>query len=402
VDQAKPVARAQPAVGQADQPGKAKQGGAGGEAESLAAFAQPLKDNLAQSWHRMSSGRDLPPPVRAVERPKQHGGISILGMPTVGDSIAQRGAKEALEPLGAPRCHPDAYGSRPGQAALQAVEVPRQRCWRDDWWVADDSQRRCDAIAHALRLRAVTPHTAGTWGLLYLARGLKAPRPREAGSRRERPAGTPQGGVVRPVWANRCLPDVVDTWMARTFPRYPWARDAEDGVGPCGPEGEARHLRDALGTRFQACGRRLPPEQTRMHSCQDAARRGTYPETQGDGLGDPLRPRRATNRYGQGWLPCTPGVSNQAAQARRQPLHGWRLQLQPAQALEALSRMFHPVLRGWRHSYGRFDKAAMSPTLRPMNRAVGHWVRRQYKRLHRHRRRAKYWLGASAAAPPHM
>src|SRR5690348_14302428 len=58
--------------------------------------------------------------------------------------------------------------------------------------------------------------------------------------------------------------------------------------------------------------------------------------------------------------------------------------------------MFNPVLQGWIHYYGRFYKSAMYPTLRHMNRALVHWVRRKYKRFHRHRRRAEYWLGRVA------
>jgi RNA-directed DNA polymerase len=396
VDKAKPFAISKHAVWQAYQKVQANQGAAGVDAESIADFEKHLKDNLYRIWNRMSSGSYFPPPVRAVGIPKKNGGIRILGIPTVGDRIAQMVAKEALEPLVEPQFHPDSYGYRPGKSALQAVEVTRKRCWRYDWLVEYDIQRLFDEIDHALMLRAVTHHTDCKWLLLYIERWLKAPMQREDGSLVARTAGTPQGGVASPLLANLFLHYVFDKWMARTFPRYPWARYADDGVVHCRTEGEARHLLEALGERFQACGLRLHPEKTRIIYCKDDDRRGTYPETQFDFLGYTFRPRRAKNRYGKCFITFTPGVSNKAAKAMRQTIHGWRIHLKPDKALEDLSRMFNPVLRGWIHYYGRFYKSALYPTLRHMNRALVHWVRRKYKRFHRHRRRAEYWLGRVA------
>lgn len=396
MDKAKPFAISKHAVWQAYQKVQANQGVAGVDAESIADFEKHLKDNLYKIWNRMSSGSYFPPPVRAVSIPKKNGGTRLLGIPTVGDRIAQMVAKEALEPLVEPQFHPDSYGYRPSKSALQAVEVTRKRCWRYDWLVEYDIQRLFDEIDHALMLRAVAHHTTCTWLLLYIERWLKAPMQREDGSLVERTAGTPQGGVVSPLLANLFLHYVFDKWMARTFPRYPWARYADDGVVHCRTEGEARHLLEALGERFQACGLRLHPEKTRIIYCKDDDRRGTYPETQFDFLGYTFRPRRAKNRYGKCFITFTPGVSNTAAKAMRQTIHGWRIHLKPDKALEDLSRMFNPVLQGWINYYGRFYKSAMYPTLRHMNRALVHWVRRKYKRFHRHRRRAEHWLGRVA------
>ncbi len=69
---------------------KAKKGAAGVDGQSIADFEEDLRNNLYKIWNRMSSGTYFPPPVKAVEIPKPHGGgTRILGVPTVADRIAQ-------------------------------------------------------------------------------------------------------------------------------------------------------------------------------------------------------------------------------------------------------------------------------------------------------------------------
>jgi RNA-directed DNA polymerase len=63
---------------------KANRGAPGVDGCSLEDFEADLKHQLYKIWNRMSSGSYFPPPVRAVEIPKPHGGgTRILGVPTV-------------------------------------------------------------------------------------------------------------------------------------------------------------------------------------------------------------------------------------------------------------------------------------------------------------------------------
>lgn len=69
---------------------KGNKGGPGVDGRTLAMFEEDLKNNLYKIWNRMSSGTYFPPPVKAVEIPKAHSlGTRILGVPTVGDRVAQ-------------------------------------------------------------------------------------------------------------------------------------------------------------------------------------------------------------------------------------------------------------------------------------------------------------------------
>ncbi len=217
-----------------------------------------------------------------------------------------------------------------------------------------------------------------------------------------REAGTPQGGVVSPVLANLFLHYAFDRWMERTFPRNPWARYADDGVVHCRSKKEAERLLTALQQRMQECGLKLHPDKTRIVYCKDDDRRGQHPVTKFDFLGYTFRPRRSKNRYGKYFVNFTPAVSNQACKAMRHRIRNWRIHLKPDKSLEDISRMFNPVIRGWINYYGRFYKSGLYPVLRHLNCALVYWVRRKYKRFHRHRRRAEYWLGGVAQREPRL
>src|SRR4030095_15105268 len=100
---------------------KANGGAAGIDGQTLEMFEKDLKGNLYKIWNRMSSGSYFPPPVRLVEIPKGNGGMRPLGIPTVGDRVAQTVVKMVLEPLVEPHFHQDSYGYRHGKSAHDAI-----------------------------------------------------------------------------------------------------------------------------------------------------------------------------------------------------------------------------------------------------------------------------------------
>ena len=112
---------------------KANKGAEGVDGESIAEFEEKLYDNLYKIWNRMSSGSYFPPPVREKEIDKRGGGTRKLGIPTVGDRIAQAVVKARLEPEMDKEFHDDSYGYRPKKSAFDALERARKRCWEFDW-----------------------------------------------------------------------------------------------------------------------------------------------------------------------------------------------------------------------------------------------------------------------------
>jgi hypothetical protein len=100
---------------------RSNHGAAGVDGQSLAAFEKDLRGNLYKIWNRMSSGSYFPPPVRAVSIPKKGGdGERILGVPTVGDRIAEMVVKQLIEPDLEPIFLPDSYGGYVAVAVLIA------------------------------------------------------------------------------------------------------------------------------------------------------------------------------------------------------------------------------------------------------------------------------------------
>lgn len=402
MDKTKPYEISRHMVWEAYKLVRANNGAAGVDDESIQEFEANLKDNLYKIWNRMSSGSYFPPPVKAVEIPKKNGGVRILGVPTVSDRIAQMTVKLHFEPLVEPIFHPDSYGYRPGKSAIDAVRVTRTRCWRYDWVLEFDIKGLFDNIDHELLMKAVRKHTDCPWVLLYIERWLKAPFQMKDGSKRERIAGTPQGGVISPVLANLFMHYTFDKWMGNKHAQNPWARYADDAVIHCRTKEEAEQLLEKLKERFKQCKLELHPKKTRIVYCKDDDRKGDYPETKFDFLGYTFRPRRSKNQWGKYFINFTPAVSNKACKAMRQTIRGWRMHLKPDLGIDDLSRMFNASVRGWINYYGHFYKSQLYPVLRHMNDALVKWARRKYKKLERHKTRAIRWLGRLAKNVPEL
>jgi len=381
---------------------KANKGAAGIDDESLEAFEANLKNNLYKIWNRMSSGSYFPPPVKAVEIPKKSGGKRMLGVPSVADRVAQMVAKIYFEPTVEPYFHTDSYGYRPGKSAVDALAVTRKRCWKYDWVLEFDIKALFDNIDHQLLMKAVRKHTDNPWVILYIQRWLRAPFQMPDGTVKERTRGTPQGGVISPILANLFLHYAFDIWMDRNHPDKPFARYADDGVAHSRSMKGAEELHENLRKRFAECKLELHPTKTRIVYCKDDDRTGKYPVTRFDFLGYTFRARRSKSRYGKFFINFTPAVSNKAKKAMQKTIRGWRMHLKPDKTIEDLSRMFNPIIRGWINYYGHFYKSELYAVLRHMDRALIRWVRRKYKKLQRHQRRATYWLGRIARREPEL
>lgn len=380
---------------------KANAGAAGVDQQSLADFEGNLKDNLYKIWNRMSSGSYFPPPVKAVPIPKKTGGERILGVPTVGDRIAQAVVKLTFEPQVEPQFLTDSYGYRPNKSALDAVGITRKRCWQYDWVLEFDIKGLFDNIPHDLLMKAVHKHTDCQWVLLYIERWLKADMQLPDGRIIKRECGTPQGGVISPVLSNLFLHYVFDKWMQQHHPAIPWCRYADDGLLHCNTEQQAQQLLKELRDRFNACGLELHPEKTKIVYCKDGSRKGDYPNTEFVFLGFTFRRRLCkNNKRNSIFLSFTPAVSKNAVKAMQEQTRKENWRNKTDLSLSDIARSYNPVLQGWMNYYGGYSRSALYPVWRHVNKTLVSWALRKYKTLNGHKTRGTLFLQGIAERQP--
>ena len=361
---------------------KANAGGAGVDQQSLEDFERNLKDNLYKIWNRMSSGSYFPPPVRAVPMAKKSGGTRLLGIPTVGDRIAQMVVKLQFEPQVEPCFLSDSYGYRPNKSALDAVGITRQRCWKYDWVLEFDIKGLFDNIPHDLLLKAVEKHTNCPWSLLYIKRWLTAPMQATDGQLHARERGTPQGGVISPILSNLFLHYVFDKWIQKNHPGTLWCRYADDGLVHCRTEQHAQDLLTVLRQRFAECGLELHPDKTKIVYCKDGNRRGRYHTTSFDFLGYTFKPRISWNKPQNClFVSFSPAVRKSALKSMRAKTRKSGVRNRTDLELLEIARWFNPILQGWLNYYGRFRRSAMLDVCRHFNKALVAWAMKKYKHL---------------------
>ena len=382
----------------------AENGGApGADGVTIEDFKADLGNNLYKIWNRMSSGTYFPPPVRAVEIPKSSGGTRILGVPTVGDRVAQTVAAMALEPRTEAIFHDDSYGYRPRKGALDAVGRCRQRCWARDWVIDLDIRKFFDSVPWDLMVRAVQANVTHEqrWIVLYVRRWLAAPIVMPEGTVHARDKGTPQGSCVSPVLANLFMHYAFDKWLEREFPAVEFERYADDAVVHCATERQAREVLAALERRMAEVGLQLHPDKTRIVYCKDGKRRRRdCAETSFTFLGYTFRARNALNRSGTsmftGFLPA---VSKDALKRMSGEVRSWRIHLRTATELQDLAAWINPIVRGWMTYYGRYYRTALDRLLRRINTYLMRWAQQKYRRLRPFRKALRWWKDLTARQP---
>jgi RNA-directed DNA polymerase len=377
-------------------------GAAGVDGISIERFERKLRKNLYTIWNRMSSGSYHPAPVLRVDIPKKSGGTRPLGIPTVGDRIAQMTARLCFEPLVEPHFHPDSYGYRPGKSAHQAVEQARKRCWKYDWVIDLDIKGFFDTIDHELMLKAVDHFKPPAWVRLYIERWLKAPAEDREGERTERDKGTPQGGVISPVLANLFLHFAIDRWMARKHPGNPFERYADDMVFHCRSREEAVSLLASIVLRLESCKLTVHPVKTKIVYCRDGKRKLEYEHTSFKFLGFDFQARTARSRKGDLFLGFGPAISKDAEREIRDEIRSWKMHRAVDADFERLSSLYNAKLRGWFNYYGKFRVSALYGIFCLLTGILVKWAKCKFKGMKGSWRKAAEYVSAMAVKAKHL
>jgi RNA-directed DNA polymerase len=362
---------------------KGNKGAPGIDGVGLAEFEKDLKGNLYRIWNRMSSGTCFPPPVKAVEIPKPHGGgTRVLGVPAIADRIAQTVAAARLEKAVEPVFHPDSYGYRPERGVLDAVAACRERCREYNRVIALDIRKFFDSVRWDLLVKAVEAHTGHEtrWVVLYVKRWLAAPLQQPGGTLQERDRGTPQGSASSPVLANLFMHYAFDLWLAREFPLVKFERYADDAVIHCLSAPQARKVLAALHERMAEVGLELHPDKTKIVYCKDSNRRDSREHTSFTFLGYTFRPRGTRRADGVQFTSFQPAISKDALKEISTEVRSWRLHRWVTSDGSEIARLINPKVRGWMAYYGAFNRAALYPLLHRINTCLLRWIMRKYKK----------------------
>ena len=195
-----------------------------------------------------------------------------MGIPTVGDRIAQGIVKDYLEPTLETIFHTSSFGYRPGRSAHGALQQCQDNCIQYAWVIDVDIKGFFDNINHEKMLQLLQEHTQENWVMLYVERWLKAGVEQADGSIAMRTKNTPQGGVISPLLANIYLHQGFDKWMDEHHPQNPFERYADDTVIHCKSKEEAEDLLEKLKERMQEYALKLHPQKTKIVYCKNYRR----------------------------------------------------------------------------------------------------------------------------------
>jgi RNA-directed DNA polymerase len=357
----------------------AKNGGAGIDRESIGMFNKNMAGNLYKLWNRMTSGSYFPPPVRTVFIPKKQGGKRPLGIPTVGDRIAQGVVKDYLEPEMENIFHHSSFGYRPGRSAHDALAQCRKNCFTNAWVIDVDIKGFFDNISHEIMLQLLTQHTQEKWVLMYVGRWLKAGVEQEDGSIVGRTKGTPQGGVISPLLANLYLHHAFDKWMEGENPENPFERYADDIVIHCKSKEEAEELLMELKEQMGKYELTLHPEKTKIVYCKREGRTKTHDHESFTFLSYTFQPRSCQDRMKTRFIGFTCAISNQAKASIKAAIKATFVIKHSERTLTMLAQMLNPKIRGWVNYYTKFARSEGLQVYQYLNEQIRNWIAGKYK-----------------------
>jgi RNA-directed DNA polymerase len=370
------------------------EGSAGIDKQSIEMFNENLSDNLYKIWNRMTSGSYFPPPVRTVFIPKKQGGTRPLGIPTVSDRIAQGVVKDYMEPSIETIFHSSSYGYRPGKSAHDALQQCRSNCIKYAWVIDVDIKGFFDNISHDIMLQLLQQHTNEKWVMLYAERWLKAGVVQENGSVIARTKGTPQGGVISPLFANIYLHHAFDKWMDEVNPGKPFERYADDIVIHCSSKEEAEQLLGNLKERMQQYALELHPEKTKIVYCKNYQRKDKHDNNSFTFLSYSFQPRTVKDKFGRKnrLLVFNAAISQQAMTSIRTKLRGILHYRWSEKTLEWFAEKLNPKIRGWVNYYMRFNRYKVYRVFYYLNDLIQKWIANKYKIRGSRKVKAKYLL----------
>jgi RNA-directed DNA polymerase len=324
---------------------KANKGSGGVDGIEISAFEEEVTEELKNLYEELKLGTYKPMPVRRVHIPKRGNPNETrpLGIPAIRDRVCQQALKNRLEPIFEPTFNDCSYGYRPGRSAHDAMrKIYREIMAGCEWIVDADLRDYFGSVHHEPLIDRIAEKVSDGRVLQLIRQFLKAGY-MEKGRKYPTPQGTPQGGVVSPLFSNIYLTPFDDDMNQRG---HRLTRFADDWVVLCTTREEAETaLRDAKNI-LETLGLTLHPKKTRITHISWGFEFLGYKLKRGKGLALPERKiKKKQNRQNIYAIPTEKSVKRFMDTIRVRTKR--RIPLTMYQLIDGVN----PVIRGWGNYY---------------------------------------------------
>jgi RNA-directed DNA polymerase len=362
---------------------KANRGSGGIDGQSLEAFEGQLNQQLERLQRELKEDTYRPLPVRRHPIPKRDkpGEYRMLGIPAIYDRVCQQALLNRLEPIFEPIFDHASFGYRRGRSAKDALRKIWKEVQSGSEWIVDADLRDFFGSADHEKLLTLIAQRIADSRVLRLIRAMLKAGSYGEGRLFPTERGTPQGGVVSPLFSNILLTPF-DREMR--LKGYQLTRYADDWVITCKSAAEGRAAVEAARRILKQLGVELHPQKTRIVHVRQGFEFLGYQIKRGKKKLDlPESKIRSQARQGSLYAyPKAKSVERFMDQVRQRTRR--RIPL----GTEALIAELNPLLRGWGEYYKR------AHVRRLFHRLDGWIVRRIWSH------RFKRWRNAGWASLP--
>lgn len=348
-------------------------GGSGGiDNVRIADFERVAAEELDRLHQQLKQDVYRPIPVRRVNIPKRNKPTETrpLGIPAIRDRVCQQALKNRLEPIFELTFSDCSFGYRPGRSTHQAMRKIYREIMNGCEWVVDADLRDFFGNVQHERLIDMISERISDGRILRLIRQMLEAGYMENGVKFQTVSGTPQGGIVSPLFSNIYLTPF-DRAMENMG--YRLTRFADDWVVLCKSREEAVKVLADAKVALEALGLTLHPEKTRITHISAGFEFLGYKLKRGKGLTLPQhKVKKGPNRLNIYAIPTEKSVKRFQDTIRQRTKRRLPLTVQ-----ELIDRI-NPVIRGWGNYY---RKAHVRKLFNRLQRWIIQRIRsHQYKR----------------------